>query len=71
MTSNQKNISLVNEFFLRLLDTIREEKSDVVNQLAEEYREKFSSSYNWDLLTDYEELKKDEEMRSIYRDRVI
>ena len=71
MTSNQKNISLVNEFFLRLLETIREEKSDVVNQLAEEYRERFSSSYNWDLLTDYEELKKDEEMRSIYRDRVI
>jgi hypothetical protein len=71
MTSNQKNISLVNEFFLHLLDTIREEKADVVNQLAEEYREKFSSSYNWDLLTDYEELQKDEEMRSIYKDRVI
>ena len=69
MTSNQNNIALLNEFFFHLLRSIREEKSDIINELMQEYLKEFSSSSSrtfgenlWDMT---------EENKSIYRDRVI
>jgi len=44
MTSNQNNIALLNEFFFHLLRALREEKSDVINELMQEYFKEFSSS---------------------------
>lgn len=70
-TSNQSNISLLNEFFFYLLWSIRENKSEEIDSLMEEYWEDFSSSSSWDLPTDYEELMQDEEKKSIYRESVI
>jgi hypothetical protein len=68
-TSNQNNISLLNEFFFYLLKAIRDEKVSVINQLMQDYREEFSISSNWDLPTNFSDLT--EEQLSIYRDRVI
>lgn len=69
MTSNQNNISLLNEFFFHLLNSIREQKAEVIDQLAKEYRDEFSSSSNWDFDKDMSNLTTGE--MSIYRDRVI
>ena len=69
MTSNQNNIALLNEFFSILLKNIREDKKDLINQLAQEYRWEFSSSTNWEFPTNFDELT--EEQLSIYEDRVI
>lgn len=69
MTSNQNNIALLNEFFFYLLRAIREQKADVIEQLSQEYRDEFSSSYNWDLASSLWEMSDDE--RAVYRDRVI
>jgi hypothetical protein len=44
MTSNQNNIALLNEFFYHLLRAIRDNKSELINQLMEDYWEEFSSS---------------------------
>jgi hypothetical protein len=68
-TSNQNNISLLNEFFFYLLKAIREEKVTVINQLMQDYREEFSISSSWDLPMNFSDLT--EEQLSIYRDRVI
>ena len=68
-TSNQNNISLLNEFFFYLLKAIREEKVSAINQLMQDYREEFSVSSSWDLPTNFSDLT--EEQLSIYRDRVI
>ena len=68
-TSNQNNISLLNEFFFHLLSVIMDEKSEVINQLMQKYWEEFSSSSSWDLPMSLSDLT--EEQKSIYRDRVI
>ena len=69
MTSNQKNIALLNEFFFYLLKSIREEKSEVIDQLMEEYFDEFSSSSTRDYAKNLSEMT--EEEISVYRDRVI
>lgn len=68
-TSNQNNISLLNEFFYYLLESIRDLKSEVIDNLMEEYWNEFSSSSSWDLPEDLSELT--DEQLAIYRDRVI
>lgn len=68
-TSNQNNISLLNEFFFYLLRSIREKKSEVIDGLMQKYRSEFSSSSNWDLAPSLWEMT--EEQIAIYRDRVI
>ena len=68
-TSNQNNISLLNEFFFYLLKAIREEKANAINQLMQDYREEFSISSSWDFPVNFSDLT--EEQLSIYRDRVI
>ncbi len=70
ITSNQTNISLLNEFFFYLLLNIKDMKADTINQLEQEYREIFSSNSNWELPENLSELTDDEEI-SNYRDRVI
>jgi hypothetical protein len=37
ITSNQKNISLINEFIYNLRQKIKEEKSDIINELQSQY----------------------------------
>lgn len=69
MTSNQNNITLLNEFFFNLLETIKEEKAEEIKQLMEEYIEEFSSSSTWDFPTEISEMT--EEEVSVYSDRVI
>jgi hypothetical protein len=68
-TSNQNNIALLNEFFFYLLRSIREGKSDIIDQLMQKYLEEFSSSSNWEYGTDLSEMTEQE--LSIYRDKVI
>jgi hypothetical protein len=68
-TSNQNNISLLNEFFIYLLKAIRENKAEVIDQLMHEYREDFSSSSNWEFSGDLSSLTENE--LSLYKDRVI
>ena len=68
-TSNQNNIALLNEFFFYLLRSIREGKSDIIDQLMQKYLEEFSSSSNREYGTDLSEMTEQE--LSIYRDKVI
>lgn len=68
-TSNQNNIALLNEFFFYLLRSIREGKSDIIDQLMQEYLEEFSSSSDWKYGTELSEMTEQE--LSIYRDKVI
>lgn len=44
ITSNQNNISLLNEFFYYLLKTIKSSKKSAIDKLMQEYRSEFSSS---------------------------
>ena len=69
MTSNSNNIALVNEFFFYLLMNIKEDKSDVIEQLMEEYRPMFSSSSNREGPASIAEMT--EEQLSDYKDKVI
>jgi len=69
MTSNQNNIALLNEFFSYLLNTIRKDKEEIIQELKQEYWEDFASSSSWDLAPTIWELT--EEQDAIYRDRVI
>ena len=69
MTSNTSNISLLNEFFFYLLNSIKEKKSEEINSLMKENWELFSSSSNWEFTKDFSELTGDE--LSTYKDRVI
>lgn len=69
MTSNQDNIALLNEFFFYLLNAIREDKKELIDELMQEYLQEFSASSSrefgdtlWDM---------SEEDLSKYRDRVI
>ena len=68
-TSNQNNIALLNEFFFYLLRSIREEKADLINQLMQDYIDKFSSSSDWEYGTDLWAMT--EQDLSTYRDKVI
>jgi hypothetical protein len=68
-TSNQNNISLLNEFFYYLLESIRDLKSEIIDNLMEEYWNEFSSSSSWDLPENLSDLT--DEQLAIYRDRVI
>lgn len=68
-TSNQSNISLVNELFFYLLNAIKEEKSDIIDQLMEKYWDEFASSSDRDWPSKLSELT--EEEKSGYVDRVI
>ncbi len=69
MTSNQNNIALLNEFFYHLLDSVRDEKWDLINKLMQEYFEKFSSSSSWEFSGSLWDMS--EEEISLYKDRVI
>lgn len=66
VTSNTNNIALLNEFFFYLLMNIKQDKSDEIQKLMEQYREEISSSSNRkgpssiadmtdDQLTDYQD----------------
>lgn len=68
-TSNQSNIALVNEIFFYLLNAIKEDKSDLINQLMEKYWETFSSSSDRDLPSNFSDLTPEQE--SQYMDRII
>ena len=68
-TSNQNNIALLNEFFSHLLEIIKKDKTEEIEQLMQEYREDFTSSSNRKFSKNFWELS--EEERSIYRDRVV
>lgn len=69
MTSNINNISLVNEFFFYLLMNIKEKKSDVIEELMQQYRPDFSSSSARDWPSNISDLT--DEQRLDYRDKVI
>ena len=68
-TSNQNNIALLNEFFSHLLEIIKREKSEEINQIMQEYRDEFISSTNREYSKNFWELTG--EALSIYKDRVI
>ena len=69
ITSNQSNISLINEFFFYLLNAIKNDKKEIIEQLMERYWKDFSSSSDRDLPLKLDELT--EEQKSKYIDRVI
>lgn len=69
MTSNSNNIALLNEFFFYLLMNIKENKSNIVENLMQEYRLDFSSSSNWTWPKNLLDMTEDE--LSDYKDKVI
>ena len=69
VTSNQNNISLLNEFFYYLLNTIKSEKKSEINKLMQEYRPEFSSSIDSQWPDSMSALTEDQEDK--YRDMVI
>ena len=69
MTSNVRNVSLLNEFFFYLLMNIKERKADVIDTLMKSYWSDFSSSSNRDWPSEISDLT--EEQRSNYEDKVI
>ena len=69
MTSNSNNIALLNEFFFYLLMNIKDQKSEIINDLMEEYWSEFSTSSDWKWPTEFSELSEDE--RYDYQDKVI
>ncbi len=69
MTSTQNNVILLNEFFHHLLEKIKMEKEDIINQLMERYFEEFSSSSSREFSDKFENMT--EENKEIYKDRVI
>ena len=69
MTSNTTNIALLNEFFFRLITKVKEEKTEVINNLMQQYRSEFSSSSNWTASTSLADLTEDE--KKDYQNKVI
>ena len=69
MTSNQNNIALLNEFFYHLLREIRDNKSEIINQLMQDYWEDFSSSSSRKFSTNLWDLNNEE--KAVYVDSVI
>lgn len=60
ITSNQKNISLINEFIYNLRQKIKEEKSDIINELQSQYEKETNQDtiiwynlYEW-IINDWE-----------------
>jgi hypothetical protein len=68
-TSNQNNISLLNEFFFYLLNSIKKNKTPEIDTLMQKYWDVFSSSSNRTFSTDFSKMS--EEEKDNYRDRVI
>ena len=69
VTSNQSNISLLNEFFFYLLNSIKEQKKNMIDGLMEKYRTMFSSSSDWPYSKELSELTDNE--RETYKNQVI
>ena len=69
MTSNTNNVALLNEFFFYLLRHIKEDKAEIVNDLAQKYWDIFSSSSNRDWPSELSKLS--ESQLSDYQDKVI
>lgn len=69
ITSNQSNISLLNEFFFYLLNNIKTEKASEINELMKEYLPEFSSSTDWKWAKSIDELTEEQENK--YKDMVI
>lgn len=69
ITSNQSNISLLNEFFFYLLNSIKDNKEKEIDSLMQKYWDLFSSSSNREFSTNFAELEK--EQKEAYKDRVI
>ena len=69
ITSNQNNISLLNEFFFYLLNNIKTEKSSEISKLMQEYLSEFSSSTAWEWPNSISEFTEEQENK--YKDMVI
>ena len=69
ITSNQNNISLLNEFFFYLLNNIKTEKSSEISKLMQEYLPEFSSSTAWEWPNSISEFTEEQENK--YKDMVI
>ena len=67
MTSNSNNVALLNEFFFYLLKNIKNNKTDEINKLMQEYWKDFSSSSDWHWTTDYSKLEWAEREDYIYK----
>jgi hypothetical protein len=69
ITSNQNNISLLNEFFFYLLNNIKAEKTSEINKLMQKYRPQFASSADPERPNTISELTEDQEGK--YKDMII
>lgn len=69
ITSNQNNISLLNEFFFYLLNNIKTEKSAEINKLMQELWPQFASSVDPERPNSISELTEDQKGK--YEDMII
>lgn len=69
MTSNTNNIALLNEFFHYLLQSIKANKKEEIEELKKEYRDLFITSDSWEFTGNLSDLTGDDLTK--YVDRVI